>query len=283
MTSSLIWNGFLHHVSGDKRDQLVGALSDERLRELLALPVIPLEKLEQIRPWQEDLSRVHYSWFSPFLRTLPEREIKLFLSAMTPQQARGLKDSLLLSNTLPAISPVGKDYLQQVLHQTLQLQDVLPIALLPPDPLNDLLDWQAKDLFYLIDMLSMHDLSVEIKQVIDNERLKEIYSLLTKSQRAFLNRLLHQKEPIAFKRLGLANWDRDHEVLHALLVQRGVNRLAKALYPRHPSLRWYIAHQLDLETGEMLLKLATPLSHEAAYELLAGQIMALKDQILGEL
>lgn len=75
--------------------------------------------------------------------------------------------------------------------------------------------------------------------------------------------------------MGLAAWKKDKAVLRSMLLQRGINRLAKALYGRHPSLLWHFAHRLDVEKGELLMKLCTSLDHPKASDLLATQVLEL--------
>ncbi len=65
------------------------------------------------------------------------------------------------------------------------------------------------------------------------------------------------------------------ESLRAMLHQRGINRLAKALYGHNPTLIWHVSHHLDAERGSMLLKLLSPLDHPSAGELLAAQVVDL--------
>lgn len=75
--------------------------------------------------------------------------------------------------------------------------------------------------------------------------------------------------------MGLLNWKGDREALRSMLLQRGINRIAKALYGSHPSLLWHIAHRLDLEKGQLLNKLCTALDHPRASALLSDQLVEL--------
>lgn len=283
MTTEIVWNSFLQGAPEDSKQLLTGALTDDLANSLSSLPILPLSQISSILSWEEGLELIHYSWFCPFLRTLPEKEIKLFLAALVPEQAKGLKQALLLSNTLPTLSGISVQYLRKTLWKVVGEEDLIPCELLPSNPLNALLSLSSDQLYSIIDLLAMYDLSGEIRHIIDTVKLKEIHAILSKPQLAFLKTLLHQKEAIAFKRMGLNNWEKDHEILHSLLEQRGINRLAKALYPCHQSLRWHIAHRLDMEKGQQLLKLATPLNHEKAYGILAEEILALVASIQEQL
>ena len=154
-------------------------------------------------------------------------------------------------------------------------EDLIPIACLPADPLNCLLHLSLPELLSLIDLLSMHDLSVEIRYIIETSKLKEIYALLTKAQTTFLKTLLHKKEAVTFKKMGLIGWNGEREALRLLLLQRGVNRVAKSLYGKHSSLLWHIAHRLDIEKGQLLIKLCTALDHPRASAILCEQVIEL--------
>jgi hypothetical protein len=209
------------------------------------------------------------------LRSLPENEVKLLLSAVSPSQAQGLRTTLLLSNSIPKPSKLGALFLQRTLFDAIAEQDLLPTACLPEDPLNDLLDLSREELESLIDLLSMHDLSIEIRHIIETSKLKEIYALLSKAQATFLKTLLHKKESVSFKKMGLVAWNKDPESLSLMLMQRGVNRIAKALYERAPSLLWYIAHRLDIDKGQLMIKLCSALDHPRASSLLSDQVIEL--------
>jgi hypothetical protein len=273
-TVATVWHAFLD-ASPDKKQSLLHCLSNEQVTDFQSFTQKNNAVLQGIAPLEDELPRIHYSWFSPFLRTLTETEIKIFLTCLTPEQVKGLKRSLLFSQTLPAITTLGTTYLKRLLFQSLDPRDLLPVPCLPESPLNLLLDLNPTELHSLIDLLSMHDLSVEIRQIIETAKLKEIYSLLSKPQTAFLKTLIHKKEPVSFKKIGLANWDGDKENLRSILTQRGINRIAKAIYNEHPSLLWHLSRHLDVEQGQHLIKLCTSLDHPKAAPLLAQQVIDL--------
>jgi hypothetical protein len=274
-TALIVWHSFLQSAPPDQQRSLLQCISPELFAELQNQPLPALGRQQSVEPIEEELKQVHYSWLAPILRSLSESEIKLFLSSLTSDQIKGLKQSLLLSNTLPAPSTLGKSFLKKTLFEMITTEDLIPISCLPPDPLNSLLDLSLSELTSLIDLLSMHDLSVEIRHIIETSKLKEIYALLTKAQTTFLKTLLHKKEAVTFKKMGLVAWDGDREALRLLLLQRGVNRISKSLYGKHHSLLWYIAHRLDTEKGQLLMELCTALDHPRASALLGEQVVEL--------
>jgi hypothetical protein len=243
--------------------------------ELEEVSSYPFDQTQGLPALEEDLAHIHYSWFAPFLRSLSESEIRLFMTVLTPEQIRGLKSLLLFSNTLPTPSPLGKAWMAKTLFEAVAPEDLLPVSCLPENPLNALLLLSQAELLSLIDLLSMHDLSVEIRHVIETSKLKEIYHLLSKAQTTFLKTLLHKKEPVSFKKMGLLNWKGDRESLRSLLLQRGINRIAKSLYGEAPALLWHVSHRLDQEKGQLLKTLCTALDHPRALNLVSEQVLEL--------
>jgi hypothetical protein len=275
-TALIAWHSFLQSAPPDQRRSLLHCISPSFSLELQNLPALSHDLHQGFEPVEEELARVHYSWLTPFFRSLPENEIKLFLSSLGPEQIKGLKQALLLSNTLPAPSAMGKSYLKKTLFEVIvSSEDLIPLAFLPPDPLNCLLELHLPELNSLIDLLGMHDLSVEIRHIIETSKLKEIYGFLTKAQTTFLKTLLHKKETVLFKKMGLTGWNGDEEALRAMLLQRGINRIAKSLYGHHPSLLWFVAHRVDAEKGQILIDLCTALDHPRASALLGEQVVEL--------
>lgn len=273
-TALIAWQSLLRSSPADRQSALLRCISPSLSAELGKLPSMTLDIPSSFEP-TEELSQIHFSWIAPVLRSFPENEIKLFLSILNEEQVQGLKHSLLLSNTLAVPTPVGIEFLKKTLFEMIAGADHLPIPLLPKDPLNALLELSREELNLMIDLLSMHDLSIEIRHIIDTVKLKEIQGLLTKAQTTLLKTLLHKKEPVSFKKMALVSWNGDREALKAMLMQRGVNRIAKSLYGKAPSLLWHIAHRLDVERGLLLTRLCSPLDHPKASALLTEQVIEL--------
>lgn len=274
-TALVIWQSFLQTSPAQQQASLMHYISSELADQLNALATTSFHPKDSVIPLEEELMHIHTSWLAPFLRSLSEHEIKLFLSCLSLEQIKHLKQSLLLTNTLPVLSNLGKDFLKKIFFKKIVSIDLLPIACLPQNPLNDLLELSFSELNSLIELLGMHDLSIEIRHIIETAKLKSIYSFLTKAQTTFLKTLLHKKEPVSFKKMGLLAWNGDKEALRWMLLQRGVNRIAKSLYDQSPSLLWYVSHRLDAEMGSLLIKLCTALDHPRAADILANQVIEL--------
>ncbi len=227
--------------------------------------------------WSRQLAEIHFSWFGPLFRNMPQREIRLMLSCLSLEQAAELNKSLRFMNGHAPISPLGLSFLQETLWKKLtgDVADLLPRPLLPQTPLSVLLDLKTADLHALIDFLGLHDISVELKQIIDTSRLKKIYAALSANEQNYLRVLMQSREPVTFTPIGIANWQGDGAALKALVRSRGVNRLAKALYGQDPSFLWHVVHKMEIERALNLQKMCAPMENLTASKVLISQILEL--------
>lgn len=274
-SSRVILNAFLESCSPTERSSLVKFLAPIEKQILEKTPKTFGDPLRDTETAEETLKWIHPSWLSPFLRTLSEKEIGFFLAALSHSQSQAVGKELLYSGKLPSLSELGKAYLQKTLlgYLTAEIDDLLPISCLPDSPLNVLLDLKNETLNLSLDFLGLHDLCLEVKQIIEKNKLNKIYEVLTPSQLNYLKILLQSPEPVAFAKMGLTHWNEDKEKLKTLIRQRGANRLGKALYGQDPSLVWYLLHKLDFERALLVKKLTAPLENARAVQILIGQIL----------
>ncbi len=221
------------------------------------------------------LDWTHYSWMLPFLRSFSEKELCLFLSSLEKHTAIKLKNSLKFSMPFLKPSEIVQFFFRQKIANYLLLTnpDLLAFKALPKSPLNVLLELGSEDLRFVIELLGLHDLAIELKLIIDNAKLKKIYSIFSKEKEVFLKMLLHKKEPVVFKQIELSHWDEKPESLLLILFQRGLNRLAKAIYHENQSFVWYIQHRMDIEESHFFSSLYKTLEYPKAYKFLSLQVL----------
>jgi hypothetical protein len=275
--SASVCHAFLGKLPPEKRSALLKLLPRETEEKLEALPKTwadPTQGLKTLALW---LGEIHYSWFAPILRTMPQGEILLFLSSLSDTAILGLKKILLFSATTAPLTPQGKKYLHQLLYKKLTQgeKELLPLECLPESSMNALLEIRVADLNALIDFLGLHDLAVEVRHIIETAKLKKINEALSANEQAYLRILLQSREPVTFARMGITNWQGDAEALKSLIRQRGLNRLAKAVQGQHSSFIWYLTRRLDIDRSLILQKLIAPLENSAATSMLAGQVLEL--------
>ncbi|HKZ00131.1 MAG TPA: hypothetical protein VJ112_03085 [Rhabdochlamydiaceae bacterium] len=279
--SWIFCKAFLQKCPPDQRGALISYLPAADQKNLDRAPLPSSDPSQGATPPEELLDKIHYSWFAPFLRTLPENDIRLYFAVLNDAQAKELKKALLFSNHLPSLTPLATLFLQRSLWGKMleHGEEPLPPEGLPKSPLNQLLQFTYEELLSLIDLLAIHDLTVELRQIIDTAKLKKIYSLLSKRQLAYLKTLAQKKETLSFKKMSLNKWDGNPENLKTMLQQRGINRLAKSLFGESSSLLWHLTHRLDIDRANILQNLCNPLDHPQAIGILRGQVAELIQSI----
>lgn len=268
---------FLERCPPDRKKALLHFLPEKQRNFLQHTPHIS----EQISPdaftLDAILSKVHWSWFLPALKTYSEKEQELFLSTLDPFSAKNLAKTLDILFDKEKLSPLVTDYLHQVLLGSIANQNDLPLpsTYLPVTPLKPLLSLSKKELVRLIDLLSLYDLAEEQRLIVETKILKRIYSLLTEEEKKLLKKASAQKEAYTLGRIGLERWDGSEESLRSLLHRKGLARLAAALSGEGSDFLWHICHQLDIGRGSVLFKLASKESPSHLRETITRQIVEL--------
>lgn len=275
LSSRVVLKSFLERSSPAEQSSLAGYLAPIEKQILDKLPKTYGNPLSDAETPQQLLGQIHPSWISPFLRTLSEKDIGIFLAAIGTALSSAVGKDLLYAGKIPHLSEIGKEYLQKTIlgYLTAEVEDLLPLSSLPESPLNILLDLKIDLLNLSLDFLGLHDLCVEIKQIIEKTKLQKINEALSPHQLNYLKILLQSPEPVSFAKMGLANWNEDPEKLKMLIRQRGANRMAKALYGQDPSLVWYVLHKLDFERAFLVKKLMSPMDNSRAVQILIAQIL----------
>ena len=281
LSTRIILHAYLEKCPSEERRQLAHYLEPTERQAVLSVPKTYGDPLKSQEDPAHLLNWIHASWISPFLRTMAEKEIGLFLASLSHERAATVGKDLLFSGPLPVLSPLGKTFLQSTLvrYLTAEVDDLLPRECLPESPLNDLLTLSTDTMVEFLDLLGLHDLAVEVKQIIDKQKLAKIYDILSENQHHYLKILLQSPEPVAFTPIGLFNWNGDKEKLKMLIQQRGANRLAKALYGQDVSLNWYVLHRFNVEKALLIRKLSTTLDNPRASQLLIQQVIELINYI----
>jgi hypothetical protein len=233
---------------------------------------------------KEQLKRIHYSWFIPFLEGFSEHDQILLISSLEHEVQKKLKIAMHLSEEQIPVSEFAKGYMHALLLHwiTEEQKEFLPFFLLPMDPLNALLEFDTNQLIQLIDYLGLFDLAQEMHKVIESTKLKKLYTLFSKKQRMFIQELSQEKEHLHVPPLRLEKWDGNTQKLKNLIHTRGLNRLAKALYSSDKNLLWHIQHALDTLRGNALKKYATLVPDERTKKILLDQVQKVIEKIQTE-
>lgn len=270
-----VCSAFLNTQGAPTKDKLIRFLPENEQKALKSLPSTEKNPLSASFDEADFISSVHHSWLMPLMREATELEVSLYLAALEAPLASKIQKELLFSKAVPQLTAVAKDFITHIAysHLTQDQENFLPKEMLPHSPLTSLLDLTVDQLRAVIEYLGLHDLSVDMKQIIDNTKLKKIYAALTKESSTYLSHISSKKEPVIFKKIELQRWDGKSDSLKKLVTHRGINRLAKALYPENESLKWHITRKVSVEDAQLLMSLCKPLEHAKATTLLVHQIL----------
>ncbi len=231
-------------------------LPEEMIKNVSQIPVAANNPLPLFEEPKKALFRMHYSWLLPYIQKLPKGILLPVISSLSDMQSSRLKKILKLDseNALP-LAPMAKNYIAYAIaHAIKGVTEVLPMEYLPETPFNALGLWSKNELVELIEFLGIHDLSNEMKRIVDKKILKNAYNCLSAKEQQYLKICMHLKEKVATPGLGLEKWKGEAGKLKSVLQARGLIRLGKALSGSHPDLIWHLMHILDTGRGTALSK-----------------------------
>ena len=209
---------------------------------------------------KELFHHIHSSWYTPYLDTLSPKDRSLFTSALETDSHYRLSKSLSLF------------LLNHLFNKTFS-HPPLPPSFIGEDPLSLLARAPLEKLKKLVRLLSLYDLLPELKKVLKGTLLQKIEGILSQEECAYLQQIQKERNPPLFGPIGLHNWDGDIEKLEEVLLERGMNRLAKGLTHSSPDLLWYVKHTFDRVQAKKFLSFLTPKQDPRTVTLLSTQIL----------
>jgi len=230
----------------------------------------------------EALDTVHPSWIIPQLQACTSLELGCFLASLHSNQAKSIKSFLHYLRPLPMLTSLGKTYLRtDLLTKISGIENIIPLRALPASRFNPLASFAFRDLVRLGFLLGLKDLGHYLRQVIDKAKIKSIEQALSAEEWQTVQQLSLKKDPLVAGRQGFSTWDGRPEKLRMLVEQRGINRLAKALFGEHPSLLWYVTHIFDVPRASFFETVCTENPSEATRDLVQEQVLEAVTSFLG--
>jgi hypothetical protein len=202
----------------------------------------------------EFMQKIHYSWIAVYISNLP-KSLQPVAAASFPAFVKIMK--LLPVETEPQKSNGAVDtYIHKLLIQTIGLEKRLPICFLPKSPLEEILRWDKTKITQLIDILPLSDAGREIKQIVDRNRLMQIYGAFSEVQKSYLKQCMLTKHIGCDIKLNLKNWQGKKEDLRLYIHKLGLDLFAKGLHQEEDDFMFYLSHLLDTGRGKMILTLS---------------------------
>jgi hypothetical protein len=145
-----------------------------------------------------------------------------------------------------------QDFLIQYLHQTWEQTEPPPKNLLPEWEMTPLLYQSREELLDIANLLAMHDLVEEMRQIVDKRLLQAVLQHLTSEQQHYLRVLLRQKSRIKPTGLSVKELLKEGNKFPQILHKFGLQRLAFALSGASDDFVWHILHTLDFARAKFL-------------------------------
>ena len=225
------------------------------------------------------ITNIHYSWLLLILQRQPKSLWPLFIATLPPLQMNRLCTMLKEKPPTFTLAPSIKTFFLQILFNSLQEANILPIEFLLPSSYASLLNMAKEELVTLISYLGIHDLASATKQIVDRKIRDRIDKALSVNKQKFLKLCLHKQAVVLSPKLSLQYWEGGAAEMEKILHQRGLTRLGFALSQESPSFIWAVAHKLDTGRGEQLVKLAAQAHPASVIEALKAQVIELTQVI----
>jgi hypothetical protein len=171
------------------------------------------------------------------------------------------------SPTTTLTDPIKEFLLSWLYHKwTLEAKFVGALPLLPKkskeqllqNELSLLVKMDRKHLLALVDLLVIHDLTEEVRHIVDKKILQSLLQQLSGQQQRYLRICLRQKIKGLQGGFGVKDQLREARRFSTALHKRGLLRLAQALSGLDSDFVWYIVHTLDLPRAKFVLEYYQP-------------------------
>lgn len=230
----------------------IASLPDDEVQQVLDQSIQNTNPKAALKPKEELLKSIHYSWLAPIIQKLSPSLQAQALASLSLEQSSGVQRLLKTGITIPESHSFLRKYVSHLITAQLIPGDLLPLEYLPLSDMRVLTSCSKGILIEMIDLLGLYDLADSVRQMVNTSKLKNVYHCLTLKEQQFLRICLHQKEKLVIPGIKLKKWSGDTQDLHKLIHEKGLFRLGNALSGQHQGLIWYITHILDVGRAAVL-------------------------------
>ncbi|CCB85094.1 MULTISPECIES: hypothetical protein [Parachlamydia] len=242
----------LNRYHEKKMKEFIDCLPSENVQAILSTQTEASAPEAVLWAYENKIGQVHYSWLVPILKKIPIEEAAWIMSALPVAIVSKLKKVCHISPLEVELSAPAKEFALHYLWKQIEQPDVMPIEFLPQTSLSFLLQTSREDLLEIIDLLSIYDLADKVRQIVDKNRLKNIYGSLKPIELQFLRFCLNKQEKLAISPLNLADWNGDSQQLRQKLHRRGLSRLGHALVGESADFKWHFLRKFDVARAAVL-------------------------------
>jgi len=241
---SLFLRLLLNRYNKDKPETLANIMPKDEHDTLQAVDIASSEPQLMLFLPQTWLASIDGSWLVPAVEKMskPLQEVykKAFPKLFGDKEAKS------------SYSQTVQDFLITYLHGLWKEEEVTPKVLLPMWELSPLLQLSRQELLDIVDLLAMHDLVEDMRQIVDKKLLQTVLQHLTAEQQHYLRQLLRQKSRQKPTSLSIRELLKEGKKFPQMLHKLGLQRLAFAMSGATSDFCWHILHTVDLPRAKFL-------------------------------
>ncbi len=244
LNGSIFLRLLINRFNTDKPENLAKIAAAEDQDALSGPPIASSDPRLMLFLPQSWLSSIDSSWLKPCLEKMSKPLQEVYAKAFPKQFGTG--------ETKSAYNETIQDFLLTYLHSVCSEKEVTPKVLLPTWELSCLLDLSRSELLEIVDLLAMHDLVEEMRQIVDKKLLTAILQYLTPEQQQYLKHLLRQKSSKKPSSLSVRELLKEGKKFPQMLHKLGLQKLSFAISGASKDFCWHILHTLDLPRAKFL-------------------------------
>ena len=279
LTQRAAFKAKLDAKTDEEKNALLHFLPESEIAKIQGMPSFDVGMIDTV-PIFAYLGKIHPSWFETLFDPMTKKDKKLFISAFS-QRREELASAFGLEQDFIELTHVARRYIIQHVYQfMLGSTGMLPFSFLSNEPHFNLLTLSYPQLVELIDLLALHDIALEVKNLLHKGQIKALHHILDKKQLKYLKGIKNDSSGVSFGKMGLASWDGNEKELRYMMHKRGLNRLAKTLTGASESFIGHLYYLLSKDEAKIFKSFTTDKKNENVVETLNKQLEAILEIVL---
>ena len=159
--------------------------------------------------------------------------------------------------------------------------NIIPFQMATQLEFGDLLDLSKEQLSQCFYFLGLFDLALDLRRLVETKTMQDIQNALTKRQTVFITKLAKAPSSVDFGSMDLKSWNGAIDTLQEMLLHRGTNRFAKAIFGIDDQLIWYLERIQSLNDANTWKSQIKDLNNPSAHASLCNELKMVCEYIKG--
>lgn len=273
-TSLVALQKMMRGLKRENSELLLSMLTEEQHAAYVTTPKIA-ESMSKDLTLEQIFEKIHPSWLISSLSFFSGNDRSFYYSALPARSREFLTAHFNDHFPLIKLDPALQKFALTSLFEHVFGKDsaAIPFSFLTEDRLLPIAKANYEELMQLSRFLGLFDVVIELKKVIKGSVIKTIEKAFTSDEIVFINEIRNYLPTLAFSEIGLKSFEGDPDMLREIILERGLNRLAKALVKSSGPLLWYIFHTFDVERATILKKMMVEMKDNRTFGILEGQVI----------